>query len=118
VQNQDFRIQYESVQRVFVLPRNHSPLTLVVLAVDPPVRKGQTHYSHVLAQFPTDEDVTVSLQLTPEQLAQKNENTVRLAAVFPATSRIGTPPVAFHASWHEAGVPVRSSADGCTVCPE
>ena len=67
---------------MFVLPRNHSPLTLVVLAVDPPVRKGQTHYSHVLAQFPTDEDVTVSLQLTAEQLAQKNENTVRLAAVF------------------------------------
>ena len=62
---------------MFVLPRNHSPLTLVVLAVDPPVRKGQTHYSHVLAQFPTDEDVTVSLQLSPEQMAEKNENTVR-----------------------------------------
>ncbi len=76
-QNQDFRIQYEAIQRVFVLPRNHSPLTLVVLAVDPPVRKGQTHYSHVLAQFPTDEDVTVSLQLSPEQMAEKNEGTVR-----------------------------------------
>jgi len=63
---------------VFVLPRNHSPLTLVVLAVDPPVRKGQTHYSHVLAQFPTDEDVTVSLQLSPALMAEKNEGTVRV----------------------------------------
>ena len=43
------------------------------MAVDPPVRKGQTHYSHVLCQFATDEDVSVELQITPEQLAAKNE---------------------------------------------
>ena len=56
-----------------MLPKNNSPHTLLVMAVDPPVRKGQTHYSHVLCQFATDEDVSVELQITPEQLAAKNE---------------------------------------------
>ena len=37
------------------------------------MRKGQTHYSHVLCQFPTDDEVTVELQITPEQLAAKND---------------------------------------------
>lgn len=72
-QNQDYRIQYDAIHRIFVLPKNNSPHTLLVMAVDPPVRKGQTHYSHVLCQFATDEDVSVELQITPEQLAAKNE---------------------------------------------
>ena len=54
-QNQDYRIQFDALQRLFVLPKPNSPHTLVVAALDPPIRKGQTHYAHVLAHFPTDE---------------------------------------------------------------
>mmetsp|Transcript_19572 Transcript_19572/g.59204 ORF Transcript_19572/g.59204 Transcript_19572/m.59204 type:complete len:672 (+) Transcript_19572:109-2124(+) len=71
--NQDYRIQYEAVQRIFILPKPNSPHTLVVAALDPPIRKGQTHYQHVLAHFPTDEEFTVNLAMTGEQLAAKNE---------------------------------------------
>lgn len=66
-------MQYDAVQRVFVLPKPHSPHTLVVAALDPPIRKGQTHYAHVLAHFHTDEEVSLSLEMTPEQIAAKNE---------------------------------------------
>ena len=66
-------MQYDAVQRVFVLPKPHSPHTLVVAALDPPIRKGQTHYAHVLAHFHTDEEVSLSLEMTPEQIDAKNE---------------------------------------------
>lgn len=39
LQNQDYRIQYEAVQRIFVLPKPNSPHTMVVAALDPPIRK-------------------------------------------------------------------------------
>lgn len=71
--NQDYRIQYEAVQRIFVLPKPNSPHTMVVAALDPPIRKGQTHYAHVLLHFPTDEEMTANLEMTPEQLTAKNE---------------------------------------------
>jgi len=33
-------VQYDALQRVFVLPKPHSPYTLVVAALDPPIRKA------------------------------------------------------------------------------
>lgn len=42
LQNQDYRVQYDALQRVFVLPKPHSPHTLVVAALDPPIRKVRT----------------------------------------------------------------------------
>lgn len=37
------------------------------------VLQGQTHYAHVLAHFHTDEEVTLSLEMTQEQIDAKNE---------------------------------------------
>jgi hypothetical protein len=49
-QAQDFRIQYDSIVRVFLLPKANVPQTLVVISLDPPIRKGQTFYNHILCQ--------------------------------------------------------------------
>lgn len=73
VQAQDYRIQYDSIVRIFVLPKSHTPHTLVVISLDPPIRKGQTFYQHILVQLPTDETLSVELEITDEQLAEKNE---------------------------------------------
>lgn len=73
VQAQDYRIQYDSIVRIFVLPKSHTPHTLVVISLDPPIRKGQTFYQHILVQLPTDETLAVDLEITEEQLAEKNE---------------------------------------------
>ena len=50
LQAQDFRIQYDSIVRVFLLPKANVPQTLVVISLDPPIRKGQTFYNHILCQ--------------------------------------------------------------------
>ncbi len=73
VQAQDYRVQYDSILRLFVLPKSNTPHTLVVISLDPPIRKGQTHYSHILVQFPSDEERQVELDISDEALAAKNE---------------------------------------------
>ena len=73
LQAQDYRIQYDSIVRLFVLPKTNTPQTLVVVSLDPPIRKGQTYYPHILCQFSNDEELSVELDLTEEQLAAKNE---------------------------------------------
>jgi hypothetical protein len=73
LQAQDYRIQYDSIVRIFVLPKSHTPHTLVVISLDPPIRKGQTFYPHILVQLPTEEDMTVDLEITEEQFTEKNE---------------------------------------------
>ena len=72
-QSQDFRISYSSIMRIFILPKVHQPQTLVVLSLDPPIRKGQTLYPHVLFQFHNDDVEEVSLNITDEALAKKSE---------------------------------------------
>ena len=59
--------------RLFVLPKTNTPQTLVVVSLDPPIRKGQTYYPHILCQFSNDEELSVELDLTEEQVAAKNE---------------------------------------------
>lgn len=74
-QTQDFKIRYASIMRIFILPKSSTPHTLVVVSLDPPIRKGQTYYSHLLCQFTSSEvdEVSKTLAITPEQLAAKNE---------------------------------------------
>ena len=86
LQAQDFRVQYDSIARLLVLPKSHTPHTLVVISLDPPIRKGQTYYAHLLCQFNNDEDASVSLEITDEQLAAKNA-TVRRRSPQDMTTR-------------------------------
>ena len=56
-----------------MLPKSNVPQTLVVISLDPPIRKGQTYYPHILCQFNNDEELNVELDITEEQLEAKNE---------------------------------------------
>lgn len=49
-QTQDFKIRYASIIRLFLLPKPATRHTLVVISLDPPIRKGQTFYNHLLCQ--------------------------------------------------------------------
>lgn len=77
-QAQDFRVQYDSILRIFVLPKAHSSQVLVAICLDPPIRKGQTYYNTILCQLTSDEDITVKLDITDEALAAKNEKGAKL----------------------------------------
>lgn len=38
LQAQDYRIQYDSIVRIFLLPKVNAPQTLVIISLDPPIR--------------------------------------------------------------------------------
>ncbi|XP_071684089.1 FACT complex subunit SSRP1-A isoform X2 [Lolium perenne] len=67
----DFKIQYSTIIRLFVLPKSNNPHTLVVVTLDPPICKGKTLYRHIVIQFETDTIVEKSMKLSRELLAQK-----------------------------------------------
>ena len=66
----DFKVQYTSILRLFILPRPAAPTTLAVLALDPPIRRGATFYPHLVLQFGADEEVEMEPSVPPE-LADK-----------------------------------------------
>ena len=78
-QAQDFRVQYDSILRVFILPKMSTNQTLVAVCLDPPIRKGQTFYNTILCQFHNDEEVDVELALGDDALAARNEKGARLS---------------------------------------
>lgn len=75
-QAQDYRIQYDSIVRLFVLPKSNSPQTLVVVSLDPPIRKGQTYYPHILLQFQNDEMRSLELDIPDDAFNAKNAKVV------------------------------------------
>eukprot|EP00878_Enallax_costatus_P023141 GHUV01024603.1.p1 GENE.GHUV01024603.1~~GHUV01024603.1.p1 ORF type:complete len:609 (+),score=227.34 GHUV01024603.1:931-2757(+) len=72
-QTQDFKIRYTSIGRLFILPKSSTPHTLVVIGLDPPIRKGQTYYSYLLCQFENGDEVTEKLDISDEDLEKKNK---------------------------------------------
>ncbi|KAB5516341.1 hypothetical protein DKX38_026989 [Salix brachista] len=70
-QANDFKIQYSSVVRLFLLPKYNQPHTFVVVTLDPPIRKGQTLYPHIVLQFDTDFVVQSNLSLSEDLLYTK-----------------------------------------------
>ncbi|XP_022774469.1 FACT complex subunit SSRP1-like [Durio zibethinus] len=70
-QANDFKIQYSSVVRLFLLPKSNQPHTFVVVTLDPPIRKGQTLYPHIVLQFETDYVVQSTLSMNEDLLNTK-----------------------------------------------
>ncbi|KAE8672418.1 FACT complex subunit SSRP1 [Hibiscus syriacus] len=70
-QANDFKIQYSSVVRLFLLPKYNQPHTFVVVTLDPPIRKGQTLYPHIVLQFETDYVVQSTLSINEDLLHTK-----------------------------------------------
>ncbi|XP_026424225.1 FACT complex subunit SSRP1-like [Papaver somniferum] len=70
-QANDFKIQYSSIWRLFLLPKSNQPHTFVVVTLDTPIRKGQTLYPHVVLQLETESVVESTLSLGEDALKTK-----------------------------------------------
>lgn len=77
-QANDFKIQYSSVVRIFLLPKVSQPHTFVVVTLDPPIRKGQTLYPHIVLQFESEYVVDTSLTMSEEVLNAKYKDKLEL----------------------------------------
>ncbi|KAH6804974.1 high mobility group [Perilla frutescens var. hirtella] len=78
-QANDFKIQYSSVVRVFWLPKSNQPHTFVVVTLDPPIRKGQTLYPHIVMQFETDYVMDATLSMSEDLYNAKYKDKLELA---------------------------------------
>lgn len=78
-QANDFKIQYSSVVRLFCLPKSNQPHTFVVITLDPPIRKGQTLYPHIVMQFETDFVYETELSMADELLNTKYKDKLEKA---------------------------------------
>ncbi|PGH18929.1 FACT complex subunit pob3 [Polytolypa hystricis UAMH7299] len=64
----DYKIQYQSIKKFFLLPKNDDMHTLITLGLDPPLRQGQTRYPFLVMQLKLDEEISIELNMTDELL--------------------------------------------------
>ncbi|KAF5863433.1 FACT complex subunit [Aspergillus alliaceus] len=62
----DYKIQYSSIKKFFLLPKNDDTHTLIVLGLDPPLRQGQTRYPFLVMQLKLDEEISLEVNMTDE----------------------------------------------------
>ncbi|KAI0127711.1 FACT complex subunit pob-3 [Xylariales sp. AK1849] len=66
----DYKIQYDHVKKFMVLPKPDDLHCMLCIGLDPPLRQGQTRYPFLVMQCKKDEEITIDLNLTDEQLAE------------------------------------------------
>jgi structure-specific recognition protein 1 len=60
----DYKILYSSIVRLFLLPKPDEVHILFIIAMDPPLRQGQTRYPYLIMQFARDETIEISLNIS------------------------------------------------------
>lgn len=66
----DYKIPYSSIMKMFLLPKSDDLHVALVLALDPPLRQGQTRYPFLIVQFVRDTQVESTLALSDEVKAK------------------------------------------------
>ena len=67
----DYKIQYDHIKRFFLLPKPDDMHNMIVMGLDPPLRQGQTRYPFLVLQCKREEEVTIDLNMTDEDLQSK-----------------------------------------------
>ncbi|CCF59815.1 hypothetical protein KAFR_0I00340 [Kazachstania africana CBS 2517] len=63
----EYKLQHRQIQRIVSLPKADDIHHLIVLAIEPPLRQGQTTYPFLVMQFQKDEETEVQLNLEDEE---------------------------------------------------
>lgn len=64
----DYKISYENAKRFFLLAKPDDMHTMLCIGLDPPLRQGQTRYPFLVMQFKKDEETSIELNMTEEDL--------------------------------------------------
>ena len=67
----DYKILYSSIKRLFVLPKTDEMHVLLVVALDPPIRQGQTKYPYITMQFPNNEELDATINMEESEISEK-----------------------------------------------
>lgn len=70
----DYKIPMSTVLRLFLLPHKDNRQTFFVLSLDPPIKQGQTRYHYLVLLFGNEEDISIELPFSEEELKEKYDN--------------------------------------------
>ncbi|BGP11492.1 FACT complex subunit POB3 [Rhodotorula toruloides] len=73
----DYRVTYQQVQRLFLLPKPDDIHSQLVVNIDPPIRQGQTRYPYLVMQFNKDEVMELELNLDEETIRDKYDGNLK-----------------------------------------
>ncbi|ESP04179.1 hypothetical protein LOTGIDRAFT_207546 [Lottia gigantea] len=67
----DYKVPYTTVLRLFLLPHKDGRQMFFVVSLDPPIKQGQTRYHFLILLFNKEDEMTVELGMTEEELKEK-----------------------------------------------
>ncbi|KAJ3065924.1 FACT complex subunit [Podochytrium sp. JEL0797] len=73
----DYRIMFNSIKRMFLLPKPDDLHTMFVIQLDPPLRQGQTRYPFLVFQFDRDEELDAEIKLDQEEITAQYQTRLR-----------------------------------------
>lgn len=65
-----------TVLRLFLLPHKDNRQMFFILSLDPPIKQGQTRYHYLVWLFLNDEETSMELPFTEEELKTKYEDKI------------------------------------------
>ncbi|KAK4049309.1 FACT complex subunit [Microbotryomycetes sp. JL201] len=80
----DYRISYNQVQKLFLLPKPDDIHCQFIVNIDPPIRQGQTRYPYLVMQFVKDEIMELDMNLDEETIREKYSGNLQLRYDDPA----------------------------------
>ncbi|KAJ3071133.1 FACT complex subunit, partial [Rhizoclosmatium hyalinum] len=125
----DYRIMFNSIKRLFLLPKPDDLHTMFVIQLDPPLRQGQTRYPFLVFQFERDEEIDVEVKLDQEALTTQYNDRLRkdydgpvfmvVSEIFKALSEINiiTPGVSYKSTQGHSGVKCALKANEAFLYP-
>jgi structure-specific recognition protein 1 len=69
----DYKIPYTTILRLFLLPHRDGRQMFFVISLDPPIKQGQTRYPFLILLFNKEEESTIQLELSEEDIQEKYE---------------------------------------------
>ncbi|CAG7852198.1 FACT complex subunit pob3 AltName: Full=Facilitates chromatin transcription complex subunit pob3 [Serendipita indica DSM 11827] len=115
----DYKVPYNTISRLFLLPRADEQNISLVVNLDPPIRQGQTRYPFLVLVFNRDEQMAAELNIDEETLQTKYEGRLDkshdglayqiIANVYRSLvgKNIARPSSAFAPQSHDPGHPIK-----------
>ncbi|KAM5142487.1 FACT complex subunit SSRP1 [Mantella aurantiaca] len=73
----DYKIPYTTVLRLFLLPHKDQRQMFFVISLDPPIKQGQTRYHFLILLFSKDEDISLTLNMSEEEVEKRFEGKLK-----------------------------------------
>lgn len=85
----DYKIPMSTVLRLFLLPHKDNRQMFFVVSLDPPIKQGQTRYHYLVLLFNQDDETSIELPFTDEELKEKYDNKLTKEQTGPTYEVLG-----------------------------